>query len=211
MTIEGVDRSACGGTHVARTGENGAILLRGAEKTKGATRITFLCGARAVRQARHDATLLEQASRTLSASPDDLPELVARHVVRLTASERDRKRLAQALATYMARERYDATPPGTDGIRRVLGTGGGDVQESEPLAQRLIALGGCAVLVLDVLSDQTGGILFATSEDTNFDAGQLLRAALQLCDGRGGGSPRFARGAVPDATHLPAFRTTLGF
>jgi alanyl-tRNA synthetase len=42
------DLSACGGTHVARTGAIGAIVVAGAEKVKGGTRVTFACSVRAL-------------------------------------------------------------------------------------------------------------------------------------------------------------------
>jgi alanyl-tRNA synthetase len=52
VSIEGVDRSACGGTHVRTTAEIGTVLLRSTEKIRKATRVEFVCGARAVRRAR---------------------------------------------------------------------------------------------------------------------------------------------------------------
>src|SRR5690606_11309158 len=54
VTIAGLDRSACGGTHVARTGEIGPILLRRLERVRKATRVEFVCGRRATRRARAD-------------------------------------------------------------------------------------------------------------------------------------------------------------
>ena len=44
VSIENLDRSACGGTHVRTTGEIGAILLRSTEKIRGNVRLEFLCG-----------------------------------------------------------------------------------------------------------------------------------------------------------------------
>ena len=41
VSIDGTDRSACGGTHVRATGEIGAILLRRVENAKKATRLEF--------------------------------------------------------------------------------------------------------------------------------------------------------------------------
>src|SRR4029453_1383732 len=40
------DVSACGGTHVAHTGEIGPIAVRGWERFKGGTRLEFVCGGR---------------------------------------------------------------------------------------------------------------------------------------------------------------------
>ncbi len=208
VTIEGIDRGACGGTHVDRTGEIGCLLLRRAEKTKGNTRIEFVCGHRAVARARADAELLTRASRILSAAPHDLPTLVEQQLQRLTDGERDRKRLSADLARYEAAALWAAAIPDADGVRRILLHASSAVKESEPLARELTALGSCAVLVFHA---PTGGVLLATAEDTTIDAGERLRAALQAVNGRGGGSPRIAQGAIPDATQLPLVSQALGF
>ena len=39
IAIEGLDRSACGGTHLRATGEIGVALLRKTEKIRQATRV----------------------------------------------------------------------------------------------------------------------------------------------------------------------------
>lgn len=208
VTIEGIDRSACGGTHVDFTGEIGALLLRRAEKTKGNTRIEFVCGHRAVSRARLDAELLTTAARTLSAAPHDLPGLVEQQQQRLTEGERERKRLAAELARYEAAALWTACIPDSDGVRRIVVSASGAVKESEPLAQQLVALGFCAVVVTNAAA---GAVLMATAQDTGIDAGQTLRAALQAVGGRGGGSPRLAQGAVPDPSQLHTVLAQLGF
>lgn len=208
VTIDGIDRSACGGTHVDATGEIGALLLRRAEKTKGNTRIEFVCGHRAVSHARVDAELLTRAARTLSAAPHDVPGLVEQQLQRLTEAERERKRLASELARYQAAAMWTACIPDRDGVRRIVIPVSGPVKESEPLAQQLVALGFCAVVVTNAV---VGGLLLATAEDTGIDAGQRLRTALQAVGGRGGGSPRVAQGAVPDPSQLPVVLEFLGF
>src|SRR5690348_15648269 len=43
------DLSACGGTHVPQTGLIGAIVITGWERFKGATRLSFACGRRALK------------------------------------------------------------------------------------------------------------------------------------------------------------------
>ncbi len=201
VTIEGIDRNACGGTHVDRTGEIGALLLRRAEKTKGNTRIEFVCGHRAVARARLDAELLTTAARSLSAAPHDLPGLVELQIQRLAEGERERKRLAAELARYQATALWTASIPDSDGVRRIVMSVTGAVKEAEPLAQQLVALGRCTVVVTNA---EAGAVLMATAADTGIDAGQRLRTALQAVGGRGGGSPRVAQGAVPDPSQLHA-------
>jgi alanyl-tRNA synthetase len=208
VTIEGLDRSACGGTHVSHTAQIGAILLRRAEKTRGNVRIEFLCGHRAVRRARLDADLLSRTARPLSAAPADLPVLVEQQQLRLVELERERKRLFSELAEYDAQRLWHAAPIDGTGVRRIATTVNGPVKEAEPLAQALLKLGGCAVLMTNT---ENGGVLLATAPDTGLDAGQLLRAALQSVGGRGGGAPRLAQGAVTSPSSLGALAVALGF
>lgn len=207
VTIEGLDRSACGGTHVARTGEIGAILLRRAERTRGHTRLEFLAGYRAVNRARLDAEWLARAARPLSATPSDLPTLVEQQQLRLTELERERKRLTGELAVYEAQSLWDGAHV-VDDVRRIRHETTGAVKDAEALVQQLLARGVCVVLVTN---PQSGGVLLAASPDSGVDAGQTLRAALQAAGGRGGGSPRVAQGAVALPSALPALVAMLGF
>ena len=209
VTIEDVDRSACGGTHVTHTGEIGAILLRRAERTKGNTRLEFVCGLRAVARARADATLLTAIAREFTASPDDLPVLVETQHRRVTELERERKRLMTDLSRHEAQARWDEAPPNASGIRHIrLDPVSGPVRDAEPLVQALLTLGSSVVLVL---SPSTGGVMLGASEGSGVDAGQALRTALQAMGGRGGGSPRLAQGTIAGVLELNAVANTLGF
>ena len=52
IEVDGVDRCACGGTHVSNTAEIGLVAIVGSEKLRGGTRLLFLCGERAQRWRR---------------------------------------------------------------------------------------------------------------------------------------------------------------
>jgi alanyl-tRNA synthetase len=93
VDIEGHDLSACGGTHVARTGEIGAIVLRGAERFKGGARLTFVCGMRAVESHRLLVRTLDAAARHVSQGPLDVPAAI----VRLQDESRDQRRALDAV------------------------------------------------------------------------------------------------------------------
>src|SRR4029453_4102051 len=77
VTIDALDRSACGGTHVRATGEIGTITLRGTERVRKQTRVEFLCGARVVRGARADFEALSAIALSVKASITEAPALVA--------------------------------------------------------------------------------------------------------------------------------------
>lgn len=209
VTIEGVDRSACGGTHVAHSGEIGAILLRRAERTKGHARLEFICGLRAVERARADVALLTASARVFSASAEDLPALVETQHRRVTELERERKKLVADLSRYEAKARWDEATVDPHGVRRLwLDAISGPVRDAEPLVQALVVLGSCVVFVQSLASH---GVMLGASEDSGVDAGQALRAALQAVGGRGGGSPRLAQGSAAGKLEVDGVASALGF
>jgi alanyl-tRNA synthetase len=73
VSIEALDRNACGGTHVRATGEVGPILLRKLERVRQTVRVEFLCGGRAVRRARADYEALSKTAQLFSAPLDEVP------------------------------------------------------------------------------------------------------------------------------------------
>lgn len=199
VSIDAVDRSACGGTHVRTTAEIGAILLRSSEKVRKATRIEFVCGQRAIARARRDYEALNGIATSLSASLDDAASLVGAQAERLKESDGARKKLANELAAYRARERYDAAAPDASGVRTIVIRDAATMDDAKAVAQAAFALP--RVVVIGVIAAPPS-VLVAASEDSGIDAGRLLKERLASVSGRGGGSPRLAQGSVPDAAAL---------
>ncbi|HLY15698.1 MAG TPA: DHHA1 domain-containing protein [Bryobacteraceae bacterium] len=194
VSIEGLDRSACGGTHVSRTGEIGPILVRRLDKIRNTTRIEFLCGGRAVARARADFDALSRAAQAFSGALDEVPALVAAQLENARTSDKLRRKLEADLAQYRGRELYESTVPDGDGVRRVFRRlPAGNLEEMRATAQSVTAQSK-AVFIGAI--DQPPSILLAVSTDAGLDAGQLLKAALTEAGGRGGGNPRLAQGSV---------------
>jgi alanyl-tRNA synthetase len=196
VSIEGVDRSACGGTHVRSTAEIGTVLVRSSEKVRKTTRVEFVCGRRALRRARRDLDALSAIASSLSSSLDDAPAVVATQGERLRDAENARKKLDRELSGYRVRERYDATTPDADGVRAIVVRDATSIDELRAFAQAAFALP--RVVVVGALLNPAS-VLLATSEDSGVDAGRVLKEKLAAVGGRGGGSPRLAQGSVPDA------------
>ena len=200
ISIEGLDRSACGGTHVRTTGEIGAVLLRKLEKVRQTVRVEFLCGDRAVRRARGDYEALNRIAQLFSSSPDEAPEMVEAQQETARGAEKFRRKLELDLATYQGKELYQQTSPGADGLRRVVRRATtGSLEELRALATNFIAQP--KAVFMASLSDPPS-VLLAASADSGVDAGQVLKAALAEAGGRGGGTARMAQGSVPQATLL---------
>ncbi len=197
VTIDEVDRSACGGTHVSATGEIGPILIRKQERMHGNARIEFLCGNRALRSARADYELLARAALAIGVAPEELPERAATLLADLREAERTRKKLSEELAVFRAREKYQKTQPDAEGMRWIverLPTG--SLDDLRALAHAIASLPRAAFVGVIQNPPQ---VLFATSEDTGIDAGKVLKSAMTPAGGRGGGSTRVAQGSPPAA------------
>jgi alanyl-tRNA synthetase len=200
VTIQGLDRSACGGTHVRATGEIGPIAIRKVERVKQHVRVEFLCGVRAVRRARADADLLSALATSHSATAEELPALLEAQRAELKAGSAARRDLEEAVAGYRARELHAATPPDARGWRvAVVRETAGPLERWRALA---LAYGGLGGGVLIAVVEEPPTILLATAADTGLDAGRILKPALEAKGGRGGGNARVAQGSVRDAGAL---------
>src|SRR6185312_16028791 len=108
VDVEGFDLSACGGTHVARSGGIGVIAVCGTERFKGGTRIEFVCGGRALTRFRQQRDVLAAVTRQLSVVPAEL----APAIERLQSENKTQRTLARALQSqlvaYEARSLTDA-------------------------------------------------------------------------------------------------------
>jgi alanyl-tRNA synthetase len=200
VTIDGLDRSACGGTHVRSTGEIGTVLLRKLEKVRQAVRVEFLCGQRAVRRARADYEALSRVAQLFSASLDEAPGMVAAQLETARAAGKAHQKLQLDLAACQGRELYQNTTPGADGLRRLVRrVTTGSLEELRALAHHFTAQS--KAIFVATLSDPPS-VLLAASADAGVDAGQSLKAALAASGGRGGGTARMAQGSVPQASLL---------
>ena len=195
VSIQGLDRNPCGGTHVRATGEIGLILIRKLDKVRGNVRIEFLCGGRAVRRARSDFDALSCVAKVLSSPLDEAPALVAAQRLSLEASERARHRLGAELARLRGWELYQATAPGADGIRRAIQrrASGPLDDESRAMAQGFTAQSK-AVYILAI--DEPPAVLLAVSADAGIHAGDRLKSAIAGAGGRGGGNALLAQGSA---------------
>ncbi len=78
VTVPGYDVCACCAPHVKRTGEIGMVRLIDAARYKGGTRVTMVCGFRALQDYRAKEDNVLEISRLLSAKPYEAAEAVKR-------------------------------------------------------------------------------------------------------------------------------------
>lgn len=208
VSIDAVDESACGGTHVRSTGAIGAVLLGKTERVRKATRVEFACGARAIRRARRDREIVAAAASSLSSAAPDVPEVLAARLSELGEAKSALQRLSRAHDRLRAEALYQAaTPRGERGQRwHVERTKDATLEAQRGLAQAYAALPGAVFLGV---IESPPALLLATSEASGLHAGEALKAALAQASGRGGGSARMAQATCPSADALEALVAAL--
>jgi alanyl-tRNA synthetase len=190
IDIEHFDLSACGGTHVARTGAIGIIAVGAIERFKGGQRVEFFCGGRALTKFRsmHDA--ISGAVRALSVLPHELPDAIEK----LQGDMRERQKLVvslqQDLARYQAEE-FVSSAEVTAAGRLIARTVNADANTLKSLASAITSRPGhIAVLVS---STKPALVVAARSQDVAVAANQVISALTAKFGGRGGGKPDLAQ------------------
>ncbi len=202
IEIEGVERQPCGGTHVARTGQIGLLLLRKCERMKQNWRVEFVCGGRALRAARSDFERLTDAAKQLGCAPADVPAMIGRALEERQDSYRARQRLQEQLAEAEALVLLatEARPTGAAGSRVVLHVfEDADADFLRMLAAKLVTEP-CIQVLLG--SHRGGHLVFAQSAGLAADMNGLLREIVQAAGGKGGGTKHFAQGRIPSGVFL---------
>ena len=198
ISIAELDRSACGGTHVRRTGEIGSILTRKLDMVRGNVRIEFVCGLRAVARSRAEFDLLNGVARAYSCSLEEAPKMAAANVERVAELDKTRRRMASELATFEGQAFYDSAVVDSKGIRRGIRRGPIN-EETRAFANAFTSPGKAALLWV---CDDPPSFMLAASKDSGLNAGTMVKAALAEVGGRGGGSPVSAQGSAPSREAL---------
>ncbi len=206
IEVEDFDLSACGGTHVARTGGIGIIAAAAWERFKGGQRIEFVCGGRALTKYRGARDAVTASVRLLSVLPEELPGAIQR----LQADAKDQKRafagLQEELAGFRAEE-MAASGETTAHGRLVSHVVDADANGLKSLASAIAAKPGYIV----VLVSRSRPVLIVAARSTDVtavSAQQIVAALTSQFGGRGGGRPELAQAGGLDADPSRPARAT---
>ena len=200
ITIDGIDRSACGGTHVANTASLGPVRLIDLERVRGHVRVGFLAGNRAHAHARSRDALVHSLAQQLSCAVEELAELIPKRQAELLAARARIETLEGELARHRLASLAGAVAPDERGVRRVVYRSDGD---PATLLRAMAQAAGAMERLLFIATDTPPpSVYVGASADSGIDAGAALKAALSAVGGRGGGSARVAQGTAPDPSRL---------
>ncbi len=192
VEIPGFDLSACGGTHVNRTGGVGAICIRKVERAKGITRIEFVCGGRAVRRARQDYAILTESARLLSSGFETLPALISKQSQELREAGKSAQKLVGELAVLEAAQMWQQTEEKA-GIRIVRHVFGAADSLKAKLTAHAVAKRPASVALIGARGTPTA-IFFSQKAGGSANLSVIMKQTLAKFGGKGGGVPDFAQG-----------------
>ena len=203
------DLSACGGTHVARTGGIGVVAVTGWEKFKGGTRVEFQCGGRALGRLREWREALAATNRLLSVSPAELAPAIERLQGENKALARTARGFQEQLATHLAAELV-ASGDGV-GDRTVVARAmdGWDAAGLKAIAAGVAGHPGAVAAIFSTTSPTL--VVIARAADVAADAAAALKALVTRFGGKGGGKPDLAQGGglTGDVTEMVAAAAAL--
>jgi alanyl-tRNA synthetase len=198
VEVEGFDRQPCGGTHPRTTAEVGVVVVTAGERYKGGTRISFVCGHRALAAVAKRREVLDQLVAVLSAPLDDLVAAAQKARDDLVESERRAKGLLERVLEGEARRlladaRGDGPAPTAAAPALVAAAyDGWSPNDLRVLATRLVALAPCVALLAS--RAEKAHLVFAQSDGLRHDVPSLLKAAVERLGGKGGGRGNVAQG-----------------
>jgi alanyl-tRNA synthetase len=198
VEVEGYDWAACGGVHVASSGDVFLTKAVSQEKIRGRVRIHILMGRRAMDDYGRKVTLVQALSRVLTCGESSIESRVQEIVTREKESSRELHRLKAAQAGADADEAVhnaEMVGPGRL-VVSVLADAGPDYLKA--FAERVTASPGRIVVAVDRGADSYQWIV-AHSLDGALELPALVQPLLEQAGAKGGG-----RGGRMQGTGAPA-------
>jgi alanyl-tRNA synthetase len=190
VEVDGVDLSACGGTHVARTGEIGLIAVLGFERYKGGTRVEFACGRRAHAHYTRMRDTTASVARLLACAADDVVVATERLQNEVKQQRHVTRDLQQRLAELEGERLRGAAVP-RDGLSVVAEhLADWDGQGLRNLAAA-VTRDGSYVCIL--VGGTPINVVVARGPGARVDAAAVVRSLTGRFGGRGGGRSELAQ------------------
>ncbi|TKJ92927.1 hydrolase [Paenibacillus sp. CFBP13512] len=200
VEIEGVEYNACGGTHVAQTGQIGIIKLFKAEKQKGSIRLYFKCGARALQDYNDSLDILNTLAVKFNTGRKDILE-------RFGKWEEDQQQLKTELEQLRKANDIHEAKQLSSQIQNQQLTHMFE-HKTLPDLQRIAA---------NLMAEQPLTVLLATSSEykvflaqnghPQLKCGAFFKEHLSTFNGKGGGSDLSAQATFTSEADLIAFYT----
>lgn len=194
LKIDELDSNACCGVHPKSTLDLRMIKIKRWEKNKGALRIEFLAGKRAVDSCLRRDEYLTEICRYLSSMEDDAINGIKKLHERLESIYSDNKKLEELVSDYEIKEMINNSQKisNISIIKNIYDDK--DLKYVSKVASKITNIDN-TIALLCIKSEDKVNIIFACSKNIDkLNMSNLLKDAMTLVDGRGGGNPNLAQG-----------------
>jgi alanyl-tRNA synthetase len=172
----------------------GIIAVSAWERFKGGSRVSFVCGGRALDTFDRLRDVVQGATRSLSVAAAEITPTIER----LRADAKEQSRLVRQLQEETAAHRAVALRKNAEtigGYRVVLREEPGwDAAALKTLALAVVSEPGLVAILVG--SGRPVPAVMARSSDVGFDANACMGRATASLGGRGGGRPELAQGGL---------------
>lgn len=197
VEVTDFDYSACGGTHPSKTGEVGLVKILKWEKIRDNARFEFVCGQRAFKDYAWKNRDLRELSNMFTVSDREVLNSVEKLHSDLKSQRKKLRKMQERISQYEAQEIIQ----NTEGrIIKDIFTG------RTPDEVRLLALNiikkGDFIVLYALREEERGHLIFACSENLNFDMREFVPMVSPLIKGKGGGSPSLVQIGGEEAENL---------
>jgi alanyl-tRNA synthetase len=184
VEVSEYDYSACGGTHVHRTGEVGLIKILRWEKIRGNIRFEFVCGKRALQDYTLKNRVMRELSNTLTVHEKEVLSSIERMFSEMKSQKKILRKMREKAAQYEAQEIVQKAEGKV--IKEVFTDK--THEEVRFLALNIIRNQDFIVL-FGLKGKERGHLVMACAEGLNIDMRELVPLVSPLINGKGGGNP----------------------
>lgn len=202
VKIGDLDINACCGVHPSRTLDIQAIKIKRWEKHKGATRIEYLAGKRAINDYFKKDEFRNKVCRFLNCGEDDAINSISKLSNDLKNLADENRQIKSEIGEYQIKDMIkEAKSIGNLYVVTKI-YDGGDVKHISKIAEK-ITLNEDMVVLFAIKFEDKVNLIFASSKNINtISMNDLLKDTITLIDGRGGGSKFMAQGGGKNSSNL---------
>lgn len=194
VKIGDLDSNACCGVHPKSTLDLRMIKIKRWEKSRGATRIEFLAGKRAIDHSLKRDLCLTDICRYIRCGEDEAINGIKNLHEKLEISLIENKKLEEVVANYEIKDILDNSDKVKDIciVKKIYNNE--NIKYVSKVASKIVEFEK-SVALIGIKNEDKVNLIFACSKNlSNLNMSSLLKDTMTLVDGRGGGSYELAQG-----------------
>ena len=202
VKIGDLDINACCGVHPSKTLDVQLIKIRKWEKHKGATRIEYLAGNRAIKDYFRKDEFRNKICKLLNCNETDAINSIDKLVREVKDIQDENRKIKMEISDYQIKDMIEdsITIGDLKVVKKIYENG--DVKYISKIAEKITVRDNMIVLFAIKLEDKANLIFACSKNIKNISMNNLLKDSITLIDGRGGGSNFLAQGGGKNSSNL---------